>query len=76
MSYTGPFNEGVARHMFRQMLLGLEACHKNGVAHRDLKPENILLDEEYNVRIADFGAAATFNTHAIRTTVRYLEKTQ
>jgi len=28
-----------------------------GVSHRDLKPANIMLDENYNVKIADFGLA-------------------
>lgn len=32
--------------------------HSSGTAHRDLKPENIMLDNQFNVRIADFGFAA------------------
>ena len=42
-----------------QVLLGLEAVHRNGIIHRDLKPENLMLvtdDEgEEVVKILDFG---------------------
>lgn len=33
----------------------LDYIHGNGLAHRDLKPDNLLLDENYNLRVADFG---------------------
>ncbi len=36
---------------------GLQAIHSLGIIHRDLKPANILVNEDYTVKITDFGIA-------------------
>ncbi|CAM8994863.1 unnamed protein product [Rhodiola kirilowii] len=36
---------------------GMEFIHAQGVIHRDLKPENILIDQDFHMKIADFGIA-------------------
>lgn len=51
----GRLMEAEARRFFQQIISGVQYCHKHMVAHRDLKPENLLLDEQSNVKIADFG---------------------
>ncbi len=45
----------------RQILEGLSFAHQNQIIHRDVKPENILIDDEYQLKIADFGLAVILN---------------
>jgi eukaryotic-like serine/threonine-protein kinase len=40
-----------------QMLQSLDYAHRKNVIHRDIKPENILIDQNFHVKIADFGLA-------------------
>jgi carbon catabolite-derepressing protein kinase len=52
---NGKVSEAGARRFFQQIISAVEYCHRHKVAHRDLKPENLLLDDQLNVKIADFG---------------------
>ncbi|KAJ6814679.1 cyclin-dependent kinase C-2 [Iris pallida] len=44
----------------RQLLTGLHYCHVNQVLHRDIKGSNLLIDNEGNLKLADFGLARSF----------------
>ena len=48
-------SEAMCKHFFDQIIDAVFYMHKNNVAHRDLKPQNCLLDQNYNIKLADFG---------------------
>ncbi len=41
-----------------QIASGMAAAHEEAVIHRDLKPSNILIDDQWQVKIVDFGIAS------------------
>ena len=45
----------------KQLLLGLDYCHKKNIVHRDLKPENVLFTNDEQVKICDFGSSKCIN---------------
>lgn len=60
---AGRFEEKYARHFFKQLLEGVAYLHSSGITHRDLKSDNLLLDDDFNLKIADFGFAAPIKGH-------------
>ncbi|KAM0991690.1 hypothetical protein ACFX13_010221 [Malus domestica] len=54
----GRFSEHLSRRYFQQLISAVGYCHSRGVYHRDLKPENLLLDENWNLKVSDFGLSA------------------
>lgn len=56
-----------AMRFFRQIIYGLDYLHSNNICHRDLKPENILLDDNDNIKIADFGFARWMTANTAET---------
>jgi len=62
LDMTGAFDEPLARTYFQQIISALSYSHSKGVAHRDLKPENILLDDQFNLKLADWGLSCLFDS--------------
>eukprot|EP00047_Mylnosiga_fluctuans_P004450 m.234594 g.234594 ORF g.234594 m.234594 type:complete len:644 (-) comp12685_c0_seq1:133-2064(-) len=57
----GRMKEKEARLKFRQIVSAVQYLHSQCIVHRDLKAENLLLDEELNIKIADFGFSNYYN---------------
>ena len=48
-------NEPEIKLLMRELLKTLVYLHQNNVVHRDLKLSNILIDEEFCIKLCDFG---------------------
>lgn len=57
------------KHMFYQILKGVDYLHSNGIFHRDIKPENILV-KKVAVKLADLGSVR--GTHSQQPYTEYI----
>ena len=55
-----------AKCYMRQLLDGLNFCHSHKVLHRDLKAANLLINNQGQLKLADFGLARTYNERRVR----------
>lgn len=55
ISRMGSLSLDCARYYTAQIVDAVEYMHLKGVIHRDLKPENLLLDDDFRIKITDFG---------------------
>lgn len=74
-----------ALQLVPQLCDALQFAHDNGVVHRDIKPENVLMDQQGNLKIADFGLAkltgnnvgtALTQTQQVMGTINYMAPEQ
>ena len=52
-----PIAEYKCKPIIAQIIVALEYLHSRNISHRDLKPGNILFDENFDVKLCDFGEA-------------------
>ncbi|KAF2457205.1 kinase-like domain-containing protein [Lineolata rhizophorae] len=55
-----PYDKESCRCWFRDMILGIEYLHAQGVIHRDIKPDNCLITQDDVLKIVDFGVSEMF----------------
>ncbi|XP_068434040.1 cyclin-dependent kinase 12 isoform X2 [Clinocottus analis] len=60
------FSHEHVRSFMRQLMEGLDYCHKNNFLHRDIKCSNILLNNRGQIKLADFGLARLYNSEESR----------
>ncbi|XP_071241844.1 cyclin-dependent kinase 12-like [Salvelinus alpinus] len=60
------FSQEHVRSFMRQLMEGLDYCHKKNFLHRDIKCSNILLNNSGQIKLADFGLARLYNSEESR----------
>jgi cyclin-dependent kinase len=56
----GEMEPHVVKSFLYQLMSGVAYCHKRRVLHRDLKPQNLLINQNGELKLADFGLARAF----------------
>ncbi|RMZ76129.1 hypothetical protein DV738_g5132, partial [Chaetothyriales sp. CBS 135597] len=57
-----PYPEDTCRYWFRDLILGIEYLHAQGVVHRDIKPDNCLVTQDDVLKVVDFGVSEMFSS--------------
>ncbi|KAF9209813.1 hypothetical protein BGZ49_000534 [Haplosporangium sp. Z 27] len=57
IEHHSKFSESQARMIFKQIVDCVDYLNSKGICHRDIKDENIVIDNDFKVKLIDFGSA-------------------
>ncbi|KAB7505125.1 PAS domain-containing serine/threonine-protein kinase [Armadillidium nasatum] len=68
-------DDNLASYIFRQIVSGLMYLQSVNVIHRDIKDENIIINQNFHIKLIDFGSASKFKEgklfHQFAGTIEY-----
>ncbi|KAH9983613.1 kinase-like domain-containing protein [Russula compacta] len=76
ISRMGSLSTTCARYYAAQLVDALDYMHLRGVIHRDLKPENLLLDDDFRIKVTDFGTGKLIDVPPERATKTFVGTAQ
>ncbi|KAH9967666.1 kinase-like domain-containing protein [Lactifluus volemus] len=76
ISRMGSLSTTCARYYTAQLVDALDYMHQRGVIHRDLKPENLLLDDDFRIKVTDFGTGKLIDVPPERATKTFVGTAQ
>ncbi|KAJ5787051.1 Calcium/calmodulin-dependent/calcium-dependent protein kinase [Penicillium paradoxum] len=59
-----PYDDEQCRCWFRDLILGIEYLHAQGIVHRDIKPDNCLVTNDDILKVVDFGVSEMFEKNS------------
>ena len=58
---SGSLPKPIVQVYVQQLIKAMSSMHQAGVCHRDLKLENLVLDDNFNLKLIDFGFACSLS---------------